>query len=564
VKLFNAPPDQREEVEAQLERSRKELRSNLEAYLNFLEAFIKELEKKSDEFNPAPGQFQYKGFRVYNPDGLNENDALGMLDKVSFAMALFKKRDLEDLIREGINYIELKRSEPGDGTLGIYDSEQSRVVLYSVILKVPERHAKGWVHNTFIHEFGHHIHLNYLTREAKAFWDSTWAPVTEALEKSSRKFNITSNDRRQFMVLLKRSNYDPLRVFRSLAGADKIRFASWMYRSQVLEDKVPLRVSPLGKEILNFLQDPHKHATVGLLMTGQIQQKDIYTRPAQDLIAQVVDKLQDLYDKALGIGRHDRGTVEVVSIVGDGVKSDSLVGNLFSRDPETREAFKDFMSGADYQSAIEDVAGEWGTPTEYGKTDMMEDFAESFLVFMVAPHKMTEKNLYRMKRTLWLSGFGGKPVMRLARREIVRQILRKKADVDFETFFMTWARTAVKVLERWTLTKWAAVDFERGMGDEGVWVIFNLIPRQPFIDPASRLHHLYVEVFQSEHPGYYGVTVTGEYTRGPAGYGSLAWFSGNFEFKKPVRAAVEQALSFAKQYGLGITYDEAKKKPRLR
>ena len=57
-----------------------------------------------------------------------------------------------------------------------------------------------------------------------------------------------------------------------------------------------------------------------------------------------------------------------------------------------------------------------GIPTHYGRTNIKEDFAETFVLFMVAPDRLSEIARYRMGRALWLSGFHGKPVMRVARR----------------------------------------------------------------------------------------------------------------------------------------------------
>jgi len=64
--------------------------------------------------------------------------------------------------------------------------------------------------------------------------------------------------------------------------------------------------------------------------------------------------------------------------------------------------------------------------TEYGKVDKYEDFAETFLVFMVAPEKLTPTAKFRMQRALSLSGLYGKPVMRLAGEDpIVRAVVTR-------------------------------------------------------------------------------------------------------------------------------------------
>lgn len=53
--------------------------------------------------------------------------------------------------------------------------------------------------------------------------------------------------------------------------------------------------------------------------------------------------------------------------------------------------------------------------TDYGKVDQYEDFAETFLVFMVAPDRLSPTAKFRMQRALSLSGLYGKAVMRVGR-----------------------------------------------------------------------------------------------------------------------------------------------------
>lgn len=49
--------------------------------------------------------------------------------------------------------------------------------------------------------------------------------------------------------------------------------------------------------------------------------------------------------------------------------------------------------------------------TDYGKTDKYEDFAETFLLFMVAPERLSQTARFRMQQALSLSGLYGKPVV---------------------------------------------------------------------------------------------------------------------------------------------------------
>lgn len=53
-------------------------------------------------------------------------------------------------------------------------------------------------------------------------------------------------------------------------------------------------------------------------------------------------------------------------------------------------------------------------PTDYGKVDKYEDFAETFMLFIAAPERLSRTATFRMQRALALSGLYGKPVMRLS------------------------------------------------------------------------------------------------------------------------------------------------------
>jgi hypothetical protein len=62
-------------------------------------------------------------------------------------------------------------------------------------------------------------------------------------------------------------------------------------------------------------------------------------------------------------------------------------------------------------------------PTDYGRTDKYEDFAETFMLFVASPEKLSPTAKFRMQRALSLSGLYGKPVMRLA--ELNDRVVRR-------------------------------------------------------------------------------------------------------------------------------------------
>jgi hypothetical protein len=63
--------------------------------------------------------------------------------------------------------------------------------------------------------------------------------------------------------------------------------------------------------------------------------------------------------------------------------------------------------------------------TDYGKVDKYEDFAETFMIFMAAPEKLTPTSKFRMQRALSLSGLYGKPVLKFATKDLLASVVER-------------------------------------------------------------------------------------------------------------------------------------------
>ena len=83
---------------------------------------------------------------------------------------------------------------------------------------------------------------------------------------------------------------------------------------------------------------------------------------------------------------------------------------------DTRNRYLDEPAKAQRDTKLDEL----GIPTDYGKTNEREDFAETFLLFIVDPQRLSPTATFRMQRALSLSGLYGKPVMHLAQRVVVR------------------------------------------------------------------------------------------------------------------------------------------------
>lgn len=408
TKLFNADPDQRDEIEDRLTKDLRKAKDSLRDYVTFLGDLVEDMKELYTQV--APKQFQFKGFRVFNPDGLPEDTAFALLDGVSYALALFKKRGLEDLIEEGIDSIVLGLDRPG--LFGLYNGQTRELSLFVEALrgKGPSNQMmKNFVHEVFLHEFGHYIDLNYLTQEANAFWNGTWAPVQDAQQAVLEEFIVSQRDREQFVALLKRDSIG--KTWKKLQGADRLRFVSWLDESGAIERTYPIVETEFGSQAAAFLQHPTFVAENLLLRTGQVTRGELTGGRAHALIENTVERLQETFDEGMGVGAYARGTQKI---------NPELTQFLMQNDADIRQTLLEvFSASGEIREAWKDVTQEWGSPTEYAKTSPQEDFAESFVLFMISPQRMTENNRFRMKRTLWLSGFGGKPVMRLAKDNLL-------------------------------------------------------------------------------------------------------------------------------------------------
>ena len=363
--LWKARPQESALIEAVTET--KDLNEFL-VQLSYFQDKVQHLLKQA-----APEKFTYLGFNILNPNRLGDKVVLSLLTGLPATIKLFKERGMGDLLSDALRSIVVNRSvgtfqETGRNVGGYYSSQDRTLAL-------PTDSPNIW--KTFLHELGHYVHLTYIKGEAREFWDQTWNPIKEM--KRSLGY-VTQSDIGKFYALLVKDEFDPAKTARRLKGMDRVRFAYWL-RHPTMNDSLitpkQFRLTPHGAAVFKVLQNPEQYV------------EDSYGyKPGEPKFEEYVSRAIERKKDVLGVG------------IGDLPLSVDLVHEL-EADPAIRET-------------VEQMYADLGVPTEYGKNDEVEDFAETFWLFMTAPEKLSENALYRMKRTLWLSGFGGKPVMRLA------------------------------------------------------------------------------------------------------------------------------------------------------
>lgn len=337
----------------------------------------------------APTVFEYQGLKIRNPDRLSEELARRTLDGIDYVVALFKKRDMLPLLHKGVRFVELRTSFPSTDNLiplgYYYAGEKSIRLSAAAVVEKSPRLLHEWTHEIFLHEFGHYIHLDYLSPDAKAAWDAGWSKVQEKKDEKQQLFDrmgkISFEERSRFWDLMLYNGWDPARAGKKLQGIDKIKFGAWLRTPGVGDPLITpkqLRLTESGKYMQLFFTDTESFMKKEYDLTPTDAR---YKETQERRLRRFMDKMGLLHERAEPIPRE--------------------IAEELTKDPALDTAI---------QQAIEDL----DIVTDYGRTNEKEDFAETFVAFMDAPQKLTPMARQRMQRCLALSGLYGKPVTRLS------------------------------------------------------------------------------------------------------------------------------------------------------
>lgn len=332
------------------------------------------LARKGDE------RFRYLGVNVRNPEGIPDKPARRLLEGLDYVAALFKRRGVDPkVLLSSLAYVELTDQD----TPTIQKDTRTQKVVH----RTPSalyRHAtrsitlntallsegKTRVLDVMLHEVAHLIHLDHLHPEARALWNKPWATITQKAEEATtnriKTLGVTLQDRQRYWTLLVNSKGSLAKLKGSLKGLDKLKFHAWLKHPLMGDPYVTpknLRWTPSGLRLQQKLE-------AGLT-------------PADERRYQSNLAADDDWD----------GLHPYIS-------------------PEEAQAFLDESGTNDKELAALIDALE--IPTEYGKTDREEDFAETFVVFMQNPGDLSPTATLRMQQALALSGLYNKQVLRLA------------------------------------------------------------------------------------------------------------------------------------------------------
>lgn len=332
----------------------------------------------------GPERFVYHGFSIRNPERMAEERCRNALEGVDYLVALFKKKGMERLLKSGVQNVIIVpsiRDSYSTNADGLYFQHTRDIVISANDMHTGTGRFTTWVNEVFLHEFGHYIHLNYLAPDARREWDKGWDEVIEKEMVMKGLSKLTFKERKRFFDVLGHNGFDPTKAARRLSKLDRVKFGAWLragFPYPLITEK-QFRLTQKGKGIMDFLRNPEGYLK---------RERDVApTDPGYEATFQ---RMRDRVYNNFGLNDDMDWPIPEVD-----------VESILKANPELRKPIDE---------AIEKLQ----IVSDYGKTNVREDFAETFVAFLAAPQKLTPVAKFRMQRALSLSGFYNKPVMRLA------------------------------------------------------------------------------------------------------------------------------------------------------
>lgn len=243
-------------------------------------------------------------------------------------------------------------------------------------------------------------------------------------------------------------NHDLLKIHREISGLirnfDKVQAQDALRRykdglQEILNNVGPTHFDHLGFKVNNperlswsmmdvalngiaFLVNMFKKRGVDQALLKSV--KDVTIVPYSDKFSASMDsRTGSLFLNIRGILKAGRFTDVFVNETLVHEVAHFIHHNLISREAYNawEEPWKGLKSKADpkflylnkmEQEARKEKIDQLDVVTEYGKVDQYEDFAETFMLFVIAPEKLTPNAKLRMQRVLSLSSLYGKPLMK--------------------------------------------------------------------------------------------------------------------------------------------------------
>ena len=341
----------------------QDLRLALADYAKEINVFLKKA---------APASFRYGDILIHNPRKAPDEVVQRLLAGLHYVKAMFKKRGVLPLLEKTLGSVILRPQMAGETAAGLY---QPRKRVITVMIETLDRdgggrHLADWVNEVFIHEVGHHIDLDLMDTAAQEEWRKPWREIEEGKKETA----VTPKERQTFFKLLVVARGDLRAVSKKLRGMEKVKFHTWL-RQPLMSDAPFVTDKQLrwannteAQHAKRFLADPD-----GMVRDSRNPDK-------------ILNNIWENLRYALRVDHPQPGPF-LTAVDHD------LVRDL----------------GSDAKKAIEALE----MPSDYAKTNEREDFAETFVLFMENPDRLSSTAKLRMQRALHQSGLYGKPIMKV-------------------------------------------------------------------------------------------------------------------------------------------------------
>jgi hypothetical protein len=393
-----------EEYQRHLE---SELPRHIQTILKYLPAYFQALtETLTRILTPSPSRFHYKGLRIENEGGYTDLEVRHLLDNLDWMFSVFERRGVKEILTQSLTTVVLskerwafvgERSKENLIAAATYHGFKKKIVLRegAMTFTGPGNFLQRWLAEVFVHELGHHVHLNYITKEAREFWDSGWQFVNEAEERFVKETFVTEEDKRGFWEKIKASNYDFQKAARKMESHEKLKYLYFLSGMRWSTVSTQVRLSKRFKSTQNLLKDPEKRWVIEALESGK------------DLDTVWEERIRKGLSTPMSNGDTPYYAFSMKQV------RDHFFSNI--RLPiDKSEILADLEKARDAE--VEEALNALQVPTSYSKENVKEDFAETFVGFVMNPSSLSDIAKWRMGRTLGMSESGGKPVMKLTKR----------------------------------------------------------------------------------------------------------------------------------------------------
>lgn len=353
---------------------------------------------------PSPTSFRWNNLRIILPEGsIPSTIVKRSLDNLSEAFALLHKRGFFEVVYTTLKEIQIIPNLTGnrDNSSGGVYWVGKEIMGLNTVLDGNER----LLTEVFLHELGHHIHMYSVSKDAKEFWDSGWSLYDSEVSQLTKDLTITKEDVIKWFQGLD-PEYDLASYGKSLKGVEKAKFIALFYESDFFKTPKSLTLTYWGQSAKDIPLIPK--SLFPFLSKWQGSYSDLETS-LQNEFGITEEKLIDAAFAYAKLAYTSRSTY---SSVLEEKRQEILRAN---------------------QKELSKILQDLGIPSQYGHTNVMEDFAETFKSYVLNPDSISDTAKWRLLRTLGISESSGKPLKKSA--NLVSSLIRLgKKHPDIQPF----------------------------------------------------------------------------------------------------------------------------------